>query len=419
MSFRLHGKLIELGGVFKAAIVSFIAILALGIYDFILPVFTEGQSDSFAIVGIIVSLVFVASLLSEIPIGLAVDKYGRIKIILLAMLAMGILGVVYFFTQSLILIALLSLAFGTVAVAFWIPSTVLIRDFSPRRMLSQAQGVYMTITQLGWVAAPILAGFIASQFSDRHNFLLVALFMFMAVGFGLAIFRGKKARQFRKMELGHKHKPRLTLLKTLFKEYLGTHKNAGPLWLLTFSIYVWIAIEWAFVAVAGIDRFGFSEEAVGLILGAMMAMEGIIFYTSSYVMDKIGKRYIITTGFLLLFSSAYFMFLSTSPAVFILTALFAAAAVAWVIPGTEALLTEIVPPKLYGEMSGVFDTSKDFGLIVGPLAGGLLATYLDNALAPFLLVAVVAGFAALVAGYALWSPKEIEKMHLKGILKLK
>jgi len=81
MSFRLHGKLIELSGVFKAAIVSFIAILALGIYDFILPVFTEGQSDSFAIVGIIVSLVFVASLLSEIPIGLAVDKYGRIKII--------------------------------------------------------------------------------------------------------------------------------------------------------------------------------------------------------------------------------------------------------------------------------------------------------------------------------------------------
>ncbi len=405
MSHRPYSKLKQLSGVFKAAIISLVAILAFAIYDFILPIFTEDRAESFAIVGLVVSLVYVASLLSEIPVGLAVDKYGRIKIILLAMTAMGILGIVYFLTQNILLLALLSLIFGTVAVAFWIPSAVLIRDFSPRKMLAQAEGVYMSLTQVGWILGPIIAGIIATIISDRHNFLLISVFMFAAVGLGLAIFRGRKAKTFTKEEKRHKHKARLTLLATIFKEYLGVHKHAAPLYALTLSAYIWIAIEWAFVPLAGLTHFNFSETGVGLILGAMMAVEGLLYYSSGFVMDKIGKRYIITAGFLLLFTSAYFMFLATSPAMFILFALMAAAAVSWILPGAEALLTEIVPANLYGEMSGVFDTSKDFGMIIGPLAAGLLATILSNALAPFLLVTVVAGVAALIAGWAFWPSK--------------
>jgi MFS family permease len=364
----------QLTKVFQASIISFIAILAFGIYDFILPIFTEGESASFAIVGLIVSLVYVASLIAEIPTGLAVDKYGRVKMLAVAMTAMSLLGLVYFFTKNIVFLAFLSLVFGIIAVAFWIPSTVLIRDYSPRKMLSQAEGVSM--------------------------------FMFIAVLFSLAIFRGKKASRFRELEKGHKHKARLSILATVFREYAGVHKHALPLYALTFSAYVWIAIEWAFVSIAGMARFGFSAETVGFVLGAMMAVEGLLYYSSGFIMDKIGKKYIITAGFLLLFTATYFAFLSTNPALFVMFALLAAGAVSWILPGTEALLTEIVPANMYGEMSGVFDTSKDFGMIVGPLAGGILATQLLNPLAPFLLVTIISGVAALISGWAFWPEKK-------------
>jgi len=407
MPARLPGKLSVLSKVFEASFLSFIAILAFGIYDFILPIFTEGQVANLAVVGLIVSLVSIASLLAEVPVGLAVDKYGRIKILLIAMFALGILGVAYFLINSLLLLAILSLVFGTVAVAFWVPSAVLIRDFSPRRMLSQSEGIYMSITQLGWVFGPIIAGTVSVLFSDKHNFLLIAAFMLAAVGFALAIFRGSKAQKFRQLEKGHKHKPRLTLLSTIFKEYIGVHKHAAPLYALSFAAYIWIALEWAFVPIAGIEAFGFAASGVGLILGAMMAVEGLLYYSSGYLMDLIGKKYIITAGFFLLFGSAYFMFLATSPAVFILAALFAAGSVSWILPGTEALLSEIVPANLYGEMSGLFDTSKDFGLIVGPMIGGLLATYLANPLVPFALVTVVAAAATLLSGWVFWPAKKV------------
>jgi len=406
MPANISSKLTAFSKVFQASIISFIAILALGIYDFVLPIFTEKTVANFAIVGVIISLVYVAALLAEVPIGLAVDKYGRIKVLLLSMVAMGFMGIAYFLTASLILLAILSVIFGVVSVAFWVPSSVLIRDYSPRKMLSQAEGVYMSLTQLGWIFGPILAGLIGTIFADKHNFLLVSLFMFVAVILGFAIFRGEKARTFRRAEKGHKHKSRITLLATIFKEYISVHRHAAPLYILTFSAYIWIAMEWAFVPLAGLQHFHFSEGGVGLILGAMMAVEGLLYYSSGFIMDKIGKRYIITAGFFLLFSSAYFMFLSTSPATFVFAALLAAASVSWILPGTEALLTEIVPANLYGEMSGVFDTSKDFGMIVGPLLGGALATGLLNPLAPFLMVAFFAGAATLYSGWVFWPSRK-------------
>jgi MFS family permease len=86
------------------------------------------------------------------------------------MTAMSLMGVVYFFTKDVVLLAFLSLVFGIISVAFWIPSTVLVRDYSPRKMLSQAEGIYMSITQVGWILGPIIAGIVAGLFFGQAQF---------------------------------------------------------------------------------------------------------------------------------------------------------------------------------------------------------------------------------------------------------
>ena len=405
------GKYKVLSNLIKVSTLSFIAILAFGVHDFILPIFIESQAQSFAIVGLIISLINIASFFAEIPIGIAVDKYGGAKILSASMIVLSALGFVYYLTQNILVLALTAFAFGITNVAFWIPSTVIVRESSPRNMLSISEATYMTITQFGWILGPIVAGLVAAVFSVRHNFLLISAFMFGALVFGIIVLRKYKTKNITEKSK-HKHKAKLTLLTTIFREYLGVHKHAGPLYGLTLAVYIWIAIQWAFVPLAGIERFNFTESAAGLILGAMMIVEGILYFSSGYIMDKIGKRYIITTGFLILFSSTYFMFLATSPTVFILTAMMSAGAVSWVLPGIEALLTEIVPVNLYGEMSGVFETSKDFGTIIGPLVAGILAAALHNPLTPFLFVALVMASAAILSGYIFWPEQKDIKLKL-------
>lgn len=405
MTNRLFGTAKLLSGVFKASILSFIAIFAFAVYDFVLPLFVQESSKNFAVVGIVVSLVYVASLLAEVPIGHAVDRYGRVRVLVVAMAALGALGILYFFSNGAIQLAVLSLVAGVISVAFWVPSTVLVRDFSPRKMLAQSEGVYLTITQLGWIAGPIVAGLISLKFADKYNFLFFAFLMFAAVGAAFLIFRGKDVRKFREIEKKHRHQSRIKLLITSFVKYMQLHKHAMPLYILSMTAYMWISLEWSFIAIAGMNRFGFSEIVVGILIGAMMAIEGILYLTSGYLMDKVGTKYIITSGFFLLFATSYFIFLANTPSVFMFAVLMSAGATSWILPGTESLLTKIVPANIMGEMSSVFDTSKDFGLIIGPLLAGVIASQLANPQSAFALVFVSSAAACLFSGYIFWPDK--------------
>ncbi|MGB9675109.1 MAG: MFS transporter [Candidatus Nanoarchaeia archaeon] len=412
---KLERKLAIFTGVFKATIISALVIFALGIYDFILPIFTESQSENYLFVGLVVSLVYVASFLAEIPVGLSVDKFGRVKILLISIFSLSILTLAYFFfSENIIILAILSLIFGALSVAFWVPSAVLIRDFSPRKMLAQAEGIYLTASQLGWIFGPILGGIVAAQISEKFNFLIMFIFLIAAALFTLFLFgRSEKVKAIRAEEKGHKHKPRLLLLFTIFKEFVQLHRHTKHIYLLCFLTHFWLAIEWAFVPLASMELWHFNETGAGILLGTMMVGEGLLYYSSSYIMDKIGKKYIVTSGFLLLFAAAYFMFLANSWKMFVFFAILAGAAVAWILPGIEAMLTEILPENIYGEMSGVFDTSKDFGLLTGPLIGGLFANKFGVS-STLLLVTFLAGFGALWAGLVFWPGKKQAKIMQKS-----
>jgi len=398
----LTKELAKLGGVFHASLISFIAILAFGIYDFVTPLFIDELSKNYAIVGSIISFAYVASLLAEVPIGISVDKFGRIRVLALATFSLGVIGILYFLTKNVYQLAVLAFLYGVVSVAFWVPSTVLVRDYSPRKLLSQAQGIYLSTTQVGWVLGPVLGGIIIDSFTVKHSFLLFAALMFLTAFLSIVTFRGKKAKKFRKVELKVKHIARLNILYSSFRKYIRLHKFALPLYLLSLFAYIWISIQWAFIALASEQKFGFTEYYAGLILGAMMVIQGILFFASGYLMDKVGKKYILTAGYFLLFASMYFAFLSVRPEHYVFFLLLAGASLSWILPGTEALLTEIAPANILGEMSSVFDTSKDLGLIIGPLIGGLLAQSFSNPMFPFLFVAIVAAAGCLLCGYVFW-----------------
>jgi len=396
----------KLKKVIEASFIAFIAITALGIYDFIIPLFTENFAESLAVIGTIISAGYFVSFLIEVPIGKLVDKYGRVIMLLAALLTLGIIGIFFYFAQNVWHVAGLVLCFGFGQIMFWVPSTVLIRDYSPKSMFGQSQGIYLTFSQLGWILGPFIAGIVTGMYSDRHNFLIYSAFLFAALFITPLFFRKIKKRRVKLFK--GKHKARLTFLIDSFKKYSIAHKYSVPLYMLSFICYVWIATEWTFVVLAGTRVFGFSESGVGIILASMMTMQAVLLYSSSYLMDKIGKKYIITSGLLLLFASTYFAFLSTSSLMFIFCLLLAAGSLSWILPGTEAYMTEIMPANIMGEMSGVFDTSKDLGFIIGPFVGGILAELLFGPVTPFLFVAILAGIGTIIAGYIFWPAKKFK-----------
>jgi len=122
------GKLTK---VIEASFIAFIAITALGIYDFIIPLFTENFAASLAVIGTIISAGYVMSFIIEVPIGKLVDKYGRVIVLLLALASLGIIGLLFYFAQNVWQVAAFVMLFGFAQIMFWVPSTVFDKRLFP------------------------------------------------------------------------------------------------------------------------------------------------------------------------------------------------------------------------------------------------------------------------------------------------
>ncbi len=384
----------QFGGIFKISIAALLVVTAFGIFDFILPYFTEGITENMFLIGLTVSLVYFASFFAEVPIGLLVDKFGRKSVMVASLLLLAGMGGVYFFVTDLILLMILELVFGVIAVAFWVPSSVLVRDYSPKGRFGKSEGIYFTFMQGGWIIGPVIAGFIADGIEPRYAFLAFSTFALAGVVYSHFALTKRSPR--RKAAL-LKDTAKLFNLMRSFKGYVRMHKHSLPLYLTSVFANIWIGIEWVFIQIASSRVFGLNEIAVGFIFAAMMGVEGSLYFTAGHIMDKVGKKFVLLAGFLLLFTSTYYAFLSTNVYMFLFFILIGAGALAWIVPGTEAIATELIPIQKRGEMTGVFDSSKDFGLMIGPLAGGAIAQLLNAPMAPFLLVAVVSAVGVFVS----------------------
>ena len=392
---RLVREFVILSRIFEISIMSFIIITAIGIFDMVIPLYVEGFVEKIAIIGLIVAMPYIASIIAEIPIGIMVDKHGRKAILLIALFALGVIGIMYYlFAESLLLLAFLGALFGITTVAFWIASAVLVRDYSPKKMLGESEGVYLSISSIGWIIGPLIGGIAAFYFSDRFNFLIIAALLFASFAYSYIVLVESKMRK-------AKSYMRIKTLE-LFKEFYNMHEHALPLYLLALFLSIWIGVEWTYTQLSLQNVFGINELIIGVVLGGMLASETLLYFPAGYIMDKIGKRYIILAGFLLLFGASYYAFLSQTAPLFVLMLFLAAGAIGWIFPGTEALLTEITPANKRGEMTGIFDTSKDIGLVVGMLLGGVLADATFNLMTPFLLVTIMAAL-GVVFGLKLWT----------------
>ncbi len=394
--FQEFGKL---SGIFRISIAAFLVVTAFGIFDFILPYFTEDITENMFMIGLTVSMVYIASFFMEVPIGLLVDRFGRKSVMMISLLLLAVMGGIYFFVSNIALLIILEFIFGMIAVAFWIPSAVLVRDYSPKREFAASQGIYFTFMQGGWVIGPIIAGFIADRYEPKFSFLIFSLFVIIGVIYSRIILTKKSPKR---MSAFKKEETRLFNLLKSFKGYVKLHKHALPLYLLSMFVNIWIGVEWVFVQIASSNIFHFSDMLVGLLFAGMMLVEGLLYYISGRIMDKVGKRFILITGFLLLTFSTLYASLSIYSSFFVFFLLLGAGAIAWIIPGTEAIATELIPIKKRGEMTGVFDSSKDMGLILGPLIGGAVAQLTGNPMTPFFFVALIGTAGVFVILLKFW-----------------
>ncbi|MGN0644727.1 MFS transporter [Gemmiger sp.] len=339
-----------------------------------------------AIVGVIEGIAESTASLLKVFSGYLTDKYKRKKPLAFAGYATGLvykLALVFASGWPGILFARVIDRLGKgIRTA---PRDVLVSESAGDGGMGKAFGVHKALDMAG-SALGILLAFLLLRFfgSDSQNYRKI--FVISAVPTLLALLMFAFVKE--------KKEPRAPKQRERF--WAKASELDGRLWL-------YLAVVFLFTLGNSSNSFlllraksaGFDDANVILLYFLYNLTASVLSVPFGKLSDKIGRKQVLTAGYLL-FSAVYlgFAFASTPAAfavIFMLYGVFTA-----MTAGVErALIAEIAPPRLKGTMLGLHSTIAGVALLPASVICGFLWQNFGSAV-PFLFGALMSALAALV-----------------------
>lgn len=119
---------------------------------------------------------------------------------------------------------------------------------------------------------------------------------------------------------------------------------------------------------------GASLAIIGAMASSYLISNFLFQYPSGWIADRWGRKPIMMVSlFLQAVVSATYLLIA-DPILFVLVRFVEGAVAAAFLPSARALITDAIPLKHRGEAFGIFSAFFNFGFLLGPAIGGLLAS---------------------------------------------
>ena len=286
------------------------------------------------------------------------DRYGRRRVILFAVGALGIDYIVMGFAPTLAWL-FVGRAISGAAGASFTPAYAYVADISPPERRAQNFGVVSAAFGTGFIVGPAIGGLLGS-FGPRAPFFVAAALSIVNFFYGSFVlpeslpperrraFQWRRANPLGTLAQMRKHPVVLGLLAALF------------LWSVANQV---MPSTWAFYTKF---RFGWSEATIG----ASFAVAGLVMVTSQatmmrYVVPRLGERKAsiigITGGI-----AAYLGFGLAAASWMMFAALSGWFFGALVMPTVNALMSHRIARDAQGELQGAVASLFSLSAIIGP-----------------------------------------------------
>jgi predicted MFS family arabinose efflux permease len=335
----------------------------------IIPPFLHDLNFSVATIGSLISLGPVLALLSRIPAGVAYKKSRARALISIAMIAMAACNFLYSLAADAFSFALVhganGFAYGAVTtlyMAFYVDS------LAPDENRNHAMGYYVGCLAAGYSIGNFLAGYIADHFGYDVTFVAAALLSVVGI---LPVW----------------------ILRESAGEGKATEKKAGQAKLGLGTLRAILEPKMAGVVIVALFLNALHQVGnvflplYGLAVGMTLTQVGVIraFYSlcnaitrplSGFVVNRLGHRKLSYGGLPLQSASLMLVPLFTDfgavLAVFIFAGFMRAVAI---VSNAVSLVQDVDETKVHrGVATGIYNAAGDLGNILGPSAGGLIAS---------------------------------------------
>ncbi|MBN8583144.1 MAG: MFS transporter [Anaerolineae bacterium] len=357
-------------------------------YDGLLPLYLKELDADITDIGLFFTLAMIVPLFLQILGGWVSDSLGRLRAIAIGSV-FGVLGYIPLLLADTWQWLLLATAVGAVARSLVGPSfDAFIAEHSTEQNRGRVYGISQAIFMIVAVVGPPLGGWLTGAYGFKLMLFVAGVFYFIAM-----IMRLSMAREATKGETGEKKKLSFSDLKTNLGAMIGLIFSGGLItWMLITDGLRDISFQFSgnLFPVYMQEVGGLSYQQIGWVTSMFGVFMMLSTFPGGWLSDKVGERFCIALGMVLLSASLFILVLIPEGAQWLYFVGWGVAGVGAGIsgPAYQSLISKAVPQKLRGLAFGLFSTSLGVVSLPAPWIGGQLWQRFGPS-APFTITAVV------------------------------
>jgi MFS family permease len=287
------------------------------------------------------------------------DRIDRKYLMIFSLLCMSGMFVLYARHGSFFFFLVLQLLSGAVGVAVGPTTRAAVSEGSSSQSAGLFASVWWVFLSVGQIIGPLIGTYIAQSSSFEYSFYASSVLSILLILVVLLSFpeSHQLAEKPRNMVYG-------------LNASLRTH-SARLLFLAAIFAFMGWSIVRTFLPLYASGQVGMSTIQIGRLISTVAASQLVAILFLGWVSDSFGRKTLVILGFLLC-SGSFLLYLlaNTSLEVF-----FVSIAVGLGLSASLLLLSlvpDVTPKRMYGTVVGIYGSCEDLGIIMGPLAYGLV-----------------------------------------------
>jgi DHA1 family solute carrier family 18 vesicular amine transporter 1/2 len=333
----------------------------------VMPVYARELGIGELGLGMLFASYALGNIVAAVPFGLLSDRVGRRPFLVFGMLAMAVAFVVYAYATTYAALFISRFVDGVTAAANWSIGLAIIAEVYPAGERGKSMGTVMAAMGAGSIAGPALGGIMYDWLGYKAPFMLVAL---ICVAGGILALM---SRELKDLPRGSSKADYGDMMRKVFA-YPGMVLVIVVVIMGTVSLGLLEPLFPVFLQ----DNLGLGSTGIGLLFALTVLAYSVCSPLVGRLSDRAGKRRIMSLG---LAATAVVVPLLTVSHNLALTALLFALCgifIAFFETPTLPFIADRISGggegEIYGTAYGMFNMAWAVGYILGPAAGGFLAS---------------------------------------------
>ena len=349
--------------------------------------------DSFfhnaAYVGFFAAFLTITGIISYIFLTPIVERGNKANLYALTILIYMISYLLFAFFPNIYVIIALGILISIIGSLRITLFGIIIRDKTKDCSVAKTEGLIYTLSNLSWLVAPVIAGFIASKYGIKEVFILSAMVLLITS----ILFRFFKIKDNRKTKVD---KNLLTPIKEFFqdKKRIYAYFIGGGIDFWWSLIYIYIPIY--------IFELGLNEKIIGYFLGAVVIPLVLTEYYFGKKAGKKGFKKLFIIGYSVLGIAAISAFFISNIYLILLILILASFGAGMLEPTTEAYFFDVITPKQRDKFYGPYNTTADLNAFLGRALPAVILLIF-----PFRAIFIFFGVAMLIFAFISSRAKEV------------